>query len=68
MVDFEREFAVAPRIRAALHAGTLIAGEVAGNRHSIIFHGDPVNTATRLEQLARELDLAPVRVSSITLE
>ena len=39
--DFEREFGVAPRLRAALHAGPVIPGEAGGSRRSIVFHGDP---------------------------
>ena len=52
---FEREFGVAPGIRAALHAGPVISGEVGGSKRDIVFHGDVMNTASRLEQATRDL-------------
>jgi adenylate cyclase len=52
---FEREFGVAPGIRAALHAGAVISGEVGGSKRDIVFHGDVMNTASRLEQSTRAL-------------
>ena len=53
--DFERDFGAVPRLRAALHAGPVIAGEVGGSRRSIVFHGDVMNTASRLENATRDL-------------
>jgi adenylate cyclase len=53
---FEREFSAVPRLRAALHAGPVVTGEVGVSRRAIVFHGDVMNTAARLEQAARELD------------
>src|SRR5262249_33408508 len=53
---FEREFGAVPRLRAALHAGPVIAGEVGGSRRAIVYHGDVMNTASRLEQAARDLN------------
>jgi len=54
--DFVRDFAVAPRVRGALHYGPVVVGEVGGRKRDIVFHGDVMNTAARLEQVARELD------------
>lgn len=51
-----REFAVAPRVRGALHAGPVISGEVGKTKREIVFHGDVMNTTARLEQLTRDLD------------
>jgi len=53
---FEREFGVAPGLRAALHAGPVISGEIGGSKRDIVFHGDVMNTAARLEQATRDLD------------
>jgi adenylate cyclase len=53
---FEREFGVTPGIRAALHAGPVISGEIGGSKRDIVFHGDVMNTASRLEQATRDLD------------
>src|SRR5215468_1160218 len=54
--DFLREFEVAPRVRGALHFGPVVVGEVGGRKRDIVFHGDAMNTTSRLEHLARELD------------
>jgi adenylate cyclase len=53
---FERDFGVMPRLRAALHAGPVIAGEVGESRRAIVFHGDVMNTASRLEGATRDLE------------
>lgn len=53
--DFEREFGVVPQLRAALHAGPVITGEVGGSRRAIVFHGDVMNTTSRIENATREL-------------
>jgi len=53
---FAQEFGAAPRVRAALHAGTVISGEIGETKRDIVFHGDVMNTAARLEQATRELD------------
>jgi len=54
--DFLREFGVAPHVRGALHFGSVVVGEVGGRKRDIVFHGDAMNTTSRLEHLARELD------------
>jgi adenylate cyclase len=54
--DFTRDFGVAPRVRGALHFGSVVVGEVGGRKRDIVFHGDAMNTTSRLEHLARELD------------
>ena len=53
--DFQREFGVVPRLRAALHAGPVITGEVGGSRRAIVYHGDVMNTTSRIEQATRDL-------------
>ena len=54
--EFAQLFGVAPRVRGALHAGSVIVGEVGGSKRDIVFHGDVMNTTARLEQVARELE------------
>lgn len=56
--DFEREFGAIPQLRAALHAGPVITGEVGGSRRAIVFHGDVMNTTSRIENATRELHRA----------
>src|SRR5262249_52497211 len=53
---FTKSFGVTPRLRAALHAGPVIAGEVGDSKREIVFHGDTMNSASRLEQLTRAVD------------
>jgi adenylate cyclase len=53
--EFQHQFGTVPRLRAALHAGSVIAGEVGGSRRSIVYHGDAMNTTSRIEQATRDL-------------
>ena len=52
---FVERFGVRPDLRAALHLGDVIAGEVGQVRRAIVFHGDVMNTTGRLEQATREV-------------
>jgi class 3 adenylate cyclase len=56
---YEREFDVVPRFRGGLHGGTVTAGELGDIRQQIVFVGDILNTAARLEEYAKRngLDL-----------
>ncbi|MBB3181172.1 adenylate/guanylate cyclase domain-containing protein [Variovorax sp. Sphag1AA] len=51
---FVQRFGVEPELRAALHLGEVITGEVGLVRRAIVFHGDVMNTTGRLEQATRE--------------
>lgn len=53
---FEDEFGAAPRIRGSLHFGPVIVGEIGDVRRAIVFNGDVMNTAARLEELSRHVD------------
>jgi adenylate cyclase len=53
---FEKEFGVAPRIRGSLHFGTVIIGEIGDIKRAIVFNGDVMNTAARLEEQSRNVD------------
>ena len=53
---FEREFGTVPRLRAGLHARQVITGEVGGSRRAIVYHGDVMNTTSRIEQATRDLN------------
>jgi adenylate cyclase len=54
--QFEREFGVAPRIRGSLHFGPVIVGEIGDIKRAIVFNGDVMNTAARLEELSRGVE------------
>jgi adenylate cyclase len=52
--EFRTRFAAEPALRAALHLGEVIAGEIGEQRRAIVYHGDVMNTASRLEQATRD--------------
>ncbi|MDO8399411.1 MAG: adenylate/guanylate cyclase domain-containing protein [Bradyrhizobium sp.] len=54
--QLEREFGAVPRIRGALHFGPVIIGEIGDVKRAIVFNGDVMNTAARLEELSRNVD------------
>jgi adenylate cyclase len=54
---YEHDFGVAPRFRGGLHGGTVTAGELGDLRQQIVFVGDILNTAARLEEYAKLMGL-----------
>jgi len=54
--QFEREFGASPRIRGSLHFGPVIVGEIGDIKRAIVFNGDVMNTAARLEQHSRNVE------------
>src|ERR1700761_529878 len=54
--QLQREFGVTPRIRGSLHFGPVIVGEIGDVKRAIVFNGDVMNTAARLEELSRQVD------------
>jgi adenylate cyclase len=54
--QMEREFGAAPRIRGSLHFGPVIVGEIGDVKRAIVFNGDVMNTAARLEELSRNVE------------
>jgi adenylate cyclase len=53
--QFESEFGVVPKIRGSLHFGPVIVGEIGDVKRAIVFNGDVMNTAARLEELSRNV-------------
>jgi len=58
--DYERDFGMVPRFRAGLHGGLVTAGELGDLKQQIVFVGDILNTAARLEEYAKRAGLALV--------
>lgn len=52
--EFRARFGTEPALRAALHLGEVVAGEIGEQRRAIVFHGDVMNVAARLEHATRE--------------
>jgi len=53
--EYERRFGLVPEYRAALHIGTVVAGEIGDLKREVAFVGDTLNTAARLLAACREL-------------
>ena len=60
-----RDFGTVPRFRAGLHGGTVTAGELGDLRRQIVFVGDILNTAARLEEYAKRAGLELVVSDSL---
>jgi adenylate cyclase len=54
---YTRDFGTVPRFRAGLHGGRVTAGELGDLRRQIVFVGDILNTAARLEEYAKRAGL-----------
>ena len=52
---YRRAFGVMPEIRIVLHAGPVVAGECGDAKLSIVYLGDTLNTAARIEETAKTL-------------
>ena len=52
--EYRREFGAAVHFRAGLHCGPLIVGEMGSIKAEIVFLGDTVNTAARIQDFCRQ--------------
>jgi adenylate cyclase len=52
---YRRAFGVTPEVRVVLHAGPIVAGECGDAKLSIVYLGDTLNTAARIEETAKTL-------------
>jgi len=64
---YRRDFGAVPSFRGGLHGGRVTAGELNDLRRQIVFVGDILNTAARLEEHAKRTGL-PLVVSGALLE
>jgi adenylate cyclase len=51
--EYRREFGVIVNFRAGLHCGPLVTGEMGSVKTEIVFLGDTVNTAARIQDFCR---------------
>ena len=53
--EYESRYGVAPHFRAGLHGGRVVVSQLGDVKREIVFSGDPVNTASRIQGLCRTL-------------
>jgi adenylate cyclase len=53
---FDKNYGVQPQFKAGLHFGTVIAGEMGIIKREIVYSGDVLNTASRIQSLCNELN------------
>jgi adenylate cyclase len=51
-----KEFGLIPGFKAGIHFGEVVIGEVGDSRKEIVFHGDVMNTASRIQGQAKVLN------------
>src|SRR5580692_7034142 len=54
VLDLTPPFVAAVTVRAGLHCGPVVTGEMGSVKREIVFLGDTVNTAARIQELCRE--------------
>jgi adenylate cyclase len=62
---YQRDFGAVPRFRGGLHGGSITAGELGDLKQQIVFVGDILNTAARLEEYAKQSGLELVASGSL---
>ncbi len=60
---YRRRFGVVPAFRAALHGGPVVAGECGDSKQEIVYFGDTVNTAARIERACKQVN-RPLLISA----
>jgi len=50
------EFGVEPFFKGGIHTGPVVAGEIGDSKKEIVFHGDVLNTASRIQAKCKEVD------------
>lgn len=55
--QYEREFDHVPGFRAGIHGGSVVAGECGDDKREIVYFGDTINTAARIQSASKDHDL-----------
>jgi adenylate cyclase len=53
--DYRSKFGIVPGFKAGLHCGNVVTGEVGDSKKEIVFHGDVLNTASRIQSMCNSL-------------
>jgi class 3 adenylate cyclase len=51
---YERDFGAVPGFRVGLHGGPIVAGECGDDKREIVYFGDTVNAAARIQEACKE--------------
>jgi adenylate cyclase len=51
---YEREFGLVPSFRVGLHGGPVVAGECGDDKREIVYFGDTINMAARIQEACKE--------------
>ncbi len=55
---YTRDFGLAPGFRVSLHGGPIVAGECGDDKREIVYFGDTINAAARMQEVCKELGRA----------
>lgn len=53
---YQRDFGQVPGFRVGLHGGPIVAGECGDDKREIVYFGDTINTAARIQQACKAYD------------
>ena len=53
---YQSEFGIVPEFRVGLHGGPVVAGECGDDKREIVYFGDTVNSAKRIEEACRDFN------------
>lgn len=54
--EYVKRFGMFPKIKAGLHFGKVIVGEIGDSKKEIVYHGDVINTASRIQEECNTLN------------
>ena len=61
--QYKRDFGWVPEFRVGLHGGPIVAGECGDDKREIVYFGDTINTAARIQQACTEFQ-RPILISA----
>jgi adenylate cyclase len=64
---YQRRFGRVPDFRVGLHGGSVVAGECGDDKREIVYFGDTINTAARIQEACKSYE-QPMLVSGDLLE
>ncbi len=54
--SYRRDFGAVPGFRAGLHGGPIVAGECGDDKREIVYFGDTINTAARIQEACKQFN------------